>query len=301
VRNDEGISELLDETLILGLVIVCAAIIGVMVMGFAIPIEKTAYVVSQFGIKEVSGKSVVSVFDRGGDPLYFSASGLANYKAAFYVDTSAGSFLAVPDATLSVLRPGDTIYLYYTGTGFIATNDLSGAPVVSLPAGKVAVRLVDINSGVLIAGETVVEGASGTATASPTVATPAPTLTATTNVTATPTTTANITPTTTTATPTATATTPAGTAGVTVSWSPPGLGTVIYQPSTMVTNGQTVYVPISSSATFTFSPNAANKAIQTISLDGTVVYTGSAKGTPVSYTISGVTTSHALSATFATV
>ncbi|MCK9580335.1 MAG: type IV pilin [Methanoregula sp.] len=123
VKNEDSISELVDETLILALVVVAAGVVGVLVLGFAIPIEKTAYVVPQFGIKDVGGKTVITAFSRGGDPLYFNATPLAAYKAAFYVDTSMGSYKVVSAPSLAVFKPGDTVYLYYTGTGFIATKD----------------------------------------------------------------------------------------------------------------------------------------------------------------------------------
>lgn len=153
--------------------------------------------------------------------------------------------------------------------------------MVTLPPGRVAVRIVDITSGTLISQETVIPG-------------PVESLPPTATVTATPT--ANVTPTAT-ATPTPTATTPSRTYGVTVSWSLPGLGSITPLPSTAISSGQTVSVPAGSSPGFTFSPNA-NKAVLTIKLDGATVYTGSAKGLPVSVTIPSIASAHTLAATF---
>lgn len=99
-------------------------------------------------------------------------------------------FRAVPGPSLTVLRPGDTIYAYYTGSGFVLTNSLTGASLVSLPAGPIAVRFVDMTSGVVIAKEDLVKGPSTTLSATATTTT-----TATATVTATPTATKTATPT----------------------------------------------------------------------------------------------------------
>jgi hypothetical protein len=219
VNNEDGISEVLDETLILALVVITAAVVGVMLLGLVVPIEQTAYVVPQFGTKDISGKIVITAFSRGGDPLYFNATPLAKYRAVFYVDTSAGSFRADPAPSLTVFKPGDTIYLYYTGTRFVATKTLTGIPPATLPSGRVVVRLVDVNSGTLISQETVVKG----------LEVPLPTMTvtptaspnATSTLTTAPTPTATITATAT-ITPTATATTGPLVAGF--SWVAKGLG-----------------------------------------------------------------------------
>jgi hypothetical protein len=206
LKNEDGVSEMLDESLILILVIACAAIIGGLLLGFVLPIEKSAYVVPRFGIQDIAGKTIITVYDRGGDPLYFNGTALAKYRAAFYVDTALGSFQAVPAPGLTVFQPGDMVYLYYTGTGFVVTKKPNGASVTDLPSGRVAVRLVDLNSGTLIAQETIVPG---TVVSLPTTgATPTATPTATSTVTTTPvpTPTATVTVTATTATPTPTVT-----------------------------------------------------------------------------------------------
>lgn len=298
MKDEEGISEIVDETLILGLVVVCAAIAGVLLLGFAIPVEKTAYVVPQFGTKDIAGKMVITVFDRGGDPVYFNATSIAKYKAAFYVDTSAGSFQAVPVSTLAVFKPGDLVYLYYTGTGFIVTKDLTGAPITTLPVGRVTVRIVDINTGTLIAGETVVQGPVTTLTVN---VTPTTSGTPTANITTTIPTTIATTPATTAATTVAT-TTPIPTPvlyGVTVSWSPPGLGSATAPPAGTLANPRTVGVTQGSSLTVSFIPQLhSGKAVKTIKLDGVTVYSGSAANTTISYTMTNIQSVRTLAATF---
>lgn len=207
-RDDKGISDVIDQTLIIALVLALAVIVAVLVFGVFKPIDKTAYLVPRFGVGNASGSTVITIFDRGGDPIYFNnASTEAKYRGVLYVDTQSGSFRAVTAPTLTVFRPGDTIYAYYTGSGFVLTDTLSGVTFLSLPGGKITVRLVDATSDVLIASEDLVLAAT-TATAT-TAINPTPTTTPTTNVTTTATTVTPTTNVTTTATTTAIVTTTA--------------------------------------------------------------------------------------------
>ena len=245
-RAETGISEVTSETLIIAMLVVLTVVIVMLVSGVIPFTDKTAYLVPQFSITNVSDKSVITVFDRGGDPVYFNGSPLAKYKAELYVDTQAGSFRAVPVPALTVLNPGDRIYAYYTGSGFVLTNTLSGASFVSLPAGKISVRFIDATSGVLISREDLVKGtATLTVTATPTgtattgtttKSTPTATTTATSTTTSTVTvtststgtsTTTTTTTTTTTSSPTATTTTPLPTLAANFNAVPAGASNTI--------------------------------------------------------------------------
>jgi len=149
--------------------------------------------------------------------------------------------------------------------------------------------------------------ATATATVTPTptaTATATPTPTATATATPTPTATATATPTptaTATATPTPTATVPPGTTAITVSWSPGGAGIgcgSVSPPTCLAGNPAAVNVAMGSSQIVYFVPAVANKAVKTITLDGVTVYTGSSKGTTISYTLTNVVSAHTLAATF---
>jgi FlaG/FlaF family flagellin (archaellin) len=202
--NDEGLSEVVDSTLIIALGLVLAGIVAAFVFGVFSPVDKSAYLVPQFTIINVSDQSVIKIFDRGGEPVYFNDSPMGTYKAVLYIDTQFGTYKAVPIPTLTMLKAGDTVFVYNSGTGFVMTDTLEGASFNSLPAGKIAVRFVDTTSGVLIAKEDLVPGATTS------TETPATTVSVTTTATATATTTATITTTTTT-----TATTTITTTGTT--------------------------------------------------------------------------------------
>jgi FlaG/FlaF family flagellin (archaellin) len=208
--NEDGASELLDETLIIAMGLVLAVVVGMMVFGLLPMVEKSAYMIPKFGVGSLSGTTFITMDHRSGDPVDFSAQPESKHSAVLYVDTQGGSFTAVPVTGLSLFNPGDTLYVYYTGSGFVLTNTLAGASFVSLPAGTITVRLVDATSGTVIARDELIlaQSTSPTATA---------TATGTTTTTTTPTTTATTTTvtatisatTSTTATATVTATTSA--------------------------------------------------------------------------------------------
>lgn len=271
-HHEDGISEVISESLIIVLGLVCAVLIIALLLGIVPTIAKTAYVAPQFGLQNISGRSVIYLFDRGGDPVYFNTTPLARYKATTYVETTAGMFTAVPANGLNVLKPGDLVYLYYTGSGFIITRNLTGATITTLPSGQLTVTMIDATSGVLIWKEILVKGpvtANATATAATT--------------------------TTATATTTTTTTTPSSYT-ISVSWTPPGLGTVT-PPGTMPAGSGTVSVAKGAGQTFTVTPNF-NKAVTSISLDGTQVSSGGAVGASVTYTLTNVQAAHTLTATF---
>lgn len=288
VKNEKGITELIDGVLLIALVVIMAGIIMVLAMDLLIQVEKTAYSAPQFGTQSVDGKTILTVFKRGGDPLSFDPEKPAKYRAVAYVDTTAGSFLAEPEPDITIYNPGDTLYLWYTGSGFMMakTRPDAGA-VVALPEGRVAVRFVDRTSGTLIVGATVIGGPAATGT--PVVTTPTATGTPTPTATATTT----VTTTVTTATPTATATTPPASYTVTVSWSPSGIGTIT-PPGT---SGGTVPLAAGASQTFTIAPNK-NKRVLSIALDGSQVGGPGGVGETLTYTLTNVQSNHSLTAIF---
>lgn len=170
-RDDARLNEVTNEILIIVLVVLLAVIIAVFMFGVFTPVDKTAYVIPRFGIGNASGTMVITVFSRGGEPVYFNGSPQVKYRAELYVDTQSGSFRAVPDPALTVFKPGDMIYVYYTGSGFVLTDTLSVARFQTLPEGKIVVSLVDATSRVTIARETLVLAATTMATTAPTAPT----------------------------------------------------------------------------------------------------------------------------------
>lgn len=257
-QDEEGMSEIMDSTLIIALGLVLAVVVAVLVFGVFIPVDKTAYLVPQFGIGKVSGATVITIFNRGGEPVYFNGSPQAKYKAELYVDTQSGLYKAVPAPSLGVFKPGDTIYAYYNGSGFVVTNTLSALTFPSLPSGKITVKLIDATSGVLIAQEDLMPSATTPASTVTTI-TPAPHT-------------------------------------IMVSWLPWGLGSVT-PPGGNPGATTAVSVAHGAEWTFIATPDS-KKAVLSITVDGVMVYSGSFIGTPVPYTFSNVVADHTLSVRF---
>jgi len=333
-ENGRAVSEIATEILIIALVVIMAVIIFVMVFGVMPQIPKTSYLATEISLQEMPGYSAIAIHHQAGDSLNFTGGADLPGAAEVSIITPGGTYAAIPGAGLSAFGPGSTVYVYYTGTGYRLVSDLSGVTAQPLPTTGLRLTLVDRTSGLLITAwdlspsETPSPTTTATATTATatTTATPTPTITATptatavpTNTTtpsptatATPTPTANatatVTPTptatatataTSTSTPTATAT-PAATT-ITVSWSPGGTGIgcgSISPPTCLTSNPAAVNVATGGSQIFYFAPAVANKAVKTITLDGVTVYTGSSKGTTVSYTLTNVVSAHTLAATF---
>lgn len=308
--NDGAISEIADEILILGLVVILSAVIFATVFGLLPLIPKGAYLAADISLQKMPGYSAINIFHRGGDPLKLLPTGDAAYPAEIFVFSQGGSYKVIPDTNAATFKPGSRFYIYYTGTGYRLTSDLASMTPLPLPSENVRVTIVDTSSGLLIKEwNSMATGTTTTVTAAPTsTVTPTPTATPNATVTTvvttgTPTPTATATPNATvttvvtTATPTATATTSSGTLNIGVSWSPNGLGAISVSPPTPLSNPGTVAVISGSSQTFSFIPRS-NKAVESVTLDGTTIYTGSSTNVTVTYTITNVVAPHTLAATF---
>lgn len=277
-RRNAGVSELTDEFLLIGLILAIAIIILAISFGLFGFLQKSAYMVPDFSFKNVSGHSVIAVFHRAGDPVYFADTANDSFQAGFYVDTITGTYPVKPVSSLTSFGPGQTIYIYYTGSGFAAATNLSGVTFPSLPPGILNLRLVDLKTHVLVAQMNATVGATGIGTA------------ATANITTTAATTAVTTNATTVPTP--------STYAISVSWTPRGsganaLGTI----SPPGTNDATVNVPTGSSQTFTFTPATGNR-VRFIMVDGVQVSSGGAVNQVLTYTLSNVQSAHTVSANF---
>lgn len=278
--HDGAISEVSAEILLVGLVLCLGVAIFIMVFGVLPQIPKSAYLATDVRLQQMPGYSAIMITHRGGDIVSFLDPAKAPYFAWVYVDTPDGSHMVVPDATTSLFRPGNRVYIYYNGTGYGLTSDLSGMSAYPFPYPDMRVRIVDAASQLMILDWRA--GMDGTQK-------PTDTITLTPSATATPTTVNTTTP-----TPTATATPPPSTSyTISVSWSPPGLGS-ISPPG--ITPG-TVTVAGGASQTFTITP-MSKKAVLSIILDGSTVSSGGSVGQALTYTLNNVQASHTLTATF---
>lgn len=286
-KNGDAISEVTAEILMVSLVVILGAMILVLVFGVMPLIPKTSYLATDFSLQQMPGYSAVVIHHRGGDPLNFTSAANMPGAAMITIFTPEGSYPAVPAVGFLAFRPGDTIYVYHTGTGYRLVSDLGGVTGTPLPPNGLRVTIVDLTSGLLVQEWQLVP--SG-------VPVPATTVPATTTTTIPPTATTTVVPVTT----TTTTTTPApATTTITVSWTPNGLGYISLAPPTPLSNPGTVEVPTGGSQTFSFVPReVANKAVKTIQVDGTTVYTGSSVNVTITYTLTNVVAPHTIAATF---
>nr|WP_320162047.1 hypothetical protein [uncultured Methanoregula sp.] len=273
-RSETGLSEVLDEILMVALVVGIAIVIIVMFMGVIPNVQRSAYLVPAYSIANSSGHQSIAVFHRNGDEVSFSNNPPSPYVAIFYIDTPSGSNLVAFDPAITPFRPGDTVYIYYTGTGFAVTDDPSATLQNTLPFSTFTVRMVDATTHSLIS-QYEFSPSQGTTTTTPTA-------TATSTSTISPTPTASPTPL---------------PYSVTISWTPNGLGDASLSPPSTLTNPQTVGVTAGSSLTVSFVPKS-NKSVKTITLDGGTVYSGSTTGATISYTVTNILGPHTLAATF---
>jgi len=288
-KNGDAVSEVTAEILMIGLVTILGAVVLVMVFGVMPLIPKTSYLATDISLTEMPGYSAIAIHHRGGDPLNFTRAAGVPGAALITIITPAGTYPVVPDAGFLVFEPGDTVYVYHTGTGYHLVADLSGVTAVPLPATGLRLTIVDLTSGLLITKWDLLPAGipvTSSATTATTTTTPATTTTTTTTATAT-------------ASPTATAvtTTPAPGYSVRVSWSPPGLGYISISPPTPLANPGTVSVASGQSQTFSFVP-IKKKAVSTIVVDGTTVYSGSTVNVTVTYALTNVAAPHTIAATF---
>ena len=288
--SDDAVSEVVAEILIIFLVLSMGAVVGAMLFGVMPSIPKTAYLVTEGSYKTMPTYCAIAIHHREGDTLSFSPTPLSSYPAEIRVDTQAGSFLAVPDRSAALFEPGDTIYVYNTGTGYNITKELNGVTAVPLPSGTTSIKIIDSTANLLIV--TWPPTKNEVSPTSTTTGTPTPTATATPTATTTTTVTATVT-----ATPTLTETESSDTMTITVIWSPEASGYCSESPPVRLINSQEIRVPKGSSKTLYFVPNS-NKAVLTIKLDGTTVYSGSSVGSTISYTVSSIVEDRTLTATF---
>jgi PKD repeat protein len=154
MKNDQAINEIIGSVLIVILVIAAAAIVASLFLGLIDLTPKSAFIAPDITSQNISGKNIIKLFNKGGDTATLNVSGQGQYVMGVYVDSSAGSTRAIPLSSTTQFRPGDTLYVFKTASGFYITNNLSEiiSPAVGqFPSGEITIRLVDENSHLLIA------------------------------------------------------------------------------------------------------------------------------------------------------
>lgn len=268
-QNDPAVSALIGVIIIIILVLIMAGVLSVLffsIMG-GVPLQKNAYIVAEAKYNTQYGYPLVSLFNHAGDTGLLSGSG-SGYPISVRISAGGEILTASPDPENLKWAPGTYLYIIRTDTGYTITDNPNGINKTPLafPGSEITVTVIDNANNVVIYSQNLKTESFGNFT----------TLTAT-------------------ATPTAAAT--ISTQKIMIVWSPATYGYASQSPPEPLANSKQINIPTGSSQTIYFVPDAG-RAIMTIRLDGTIVYSGSSIGSTIPYTISDVAEDHILRATF---
>ncbi len=160
-RKDAGVNEVIASILMVALVIVLAIIIGSIVFGVIVIQPKSAYIPPRVEVVNYSGQQAISLYSRGGDPAVLDKGDGVQYALGIYVENSSVSSRVTPDTGVGTFGPGQTLYIYYSGGKYRATDNLTGKIFEQLPPGPLTLRLVDENARLLVYKEGIGLGTGG--------------------------------------------------------------------------------------------------------------------------------------------
>ena len=85
-RSDSGISEIISTILAIILVIALAAIIGSIFLGWAIPMQKTAYIATQAIPVNITNASAVQLFLSQGETVSLGPATYIRFTGEVFID-----------------------------------------------------------------------------------------------------------------------------------------------------------------------------------------------------------------------
>lgn len=247
--SEDALTTVMDEIFILGLVLLLGGIVAALVFGMLPFIPKTAYLATEFSVREMPGYAAIQIFHQGGDSLNFTPTTDQSFPGAIYIETPTGWYSTEPDTDLPVFSPGNFLYLYYTGSRFQISPDLTGVTGSRLPSPDMRVVILDPDTGILLR-----EWRNGTYAIAPSGSTPVMTTavpTQTVTITPTATTTANLTPQ---VTVNSTTPTPAPTTNVTATATAAATATVPPTPTANQTTPLPTATPVPATTVVTATP-----------------------------------------------
>jgi len=154
MKTERAFSEVIGVILIISLVLILSIVIIGLFFGSISLQPKSAYILPEIGNPTLYDKNFLLVFHRGGDEVYLNANRKGGDVMGVYIDTPSGSSRVQPDSGIGVLKPGKTIYIYYTPSGYRMTDvrsSLIPPSAMEVIACPLSVRLVDENAKQLIA------------------------------------------------------------------------------------------------------------------------------------------------------
>ncbi len=169
-QQTSAVNEVIASILIVALVIALAVIIGGIVFGLIVIQPKSAYIPPEVKVVSYTNGTLqaISLYSRGGDTAYLDKGDNVQYALGVYVDRSEGSFRAKVEDDAGTFNPGQTLYLYYSTSGYRITDDLTGKQILPLPAGSMTLRIVDENARLLVYNQGMTISGGGTVSPTPT-------------------------------------------------------------------------------------------------------------------------------------
>jgi hypothetical protein len=158
VTREQGISEVVATILVVFLVIALAVVVGVLVFGWALPLQKTAYIVMEVSPQNISNASVVQVFHGSGDTVSLAPSTMHGVPVRFTLTNGSATYNATPlPATAAQgFGPGATLFLFRNASGiWLSDNKANIMGNLGFTPGVWTISLIDTTANVLIAQDAV--------------------------------------------------------------------------------------------------------------------------------------------------
>ncbi len=157
-HNESGVSEIISAVLAVILVIALAFIVGAIFLGWAVPLQKTAYIVTQATPVTITNASVVQVFMSQGETVSLAPATTSGLPVKFSLTNGSATynFIPLPGAASQGWKPGTSIVLFRNTSGTWVSD--STAPVqnnIGFSNGTWTLTIIDANSNTIIAQHTV--------------------------------------------------------------------------------------------------------------------------------------------------
>ena len=122
-HSESGVSEIISAILAIILVIALAAIIGAIFLGWAVPLQKTAYIVTQATPVNMTNGSAVQLFLSQGDTVSLVPGPASDFPVKFSLTNGSVTynFVLLPGTASKSWKPGTSICLFRNGSGSTAS------------------------------------------------------------------------------------------------------------------------------------------------------------------------------------
>ena len=123
-HSESGISEIISAVLAVILVIALAAIIGALFLGWAVPLPKTPYIVTQATPVNITNASAVELFLSQGETVSLAPSKASGLPVKFSLTNGSVTynFIPLPGTAPNGWKPGNSLYLFRNASGSWVTD-----------------------------------------------------------------------------------------------------------------------------------------------------------------------------------